>query len=69
MRAYAFSRVHVADGEPREHHNVITYPDPGDRIQLSGAHNAVKLNAGNPVSLALLHLQNFFWDGNAFAGS
>jgi len=69
MRAYAFFRVHVADGKPRVDHDAITYHGPGDKIQLSGAHDAVILNAGNPVSLALLHLQNFFWDGDALAGS
>ena len=59
MRAYAFSRVHLDDGEPRVDHDAITYHGLGDRIQLSGAHDAVILRAGNPVSLALLNLQNF----------
>jgi len=69
MRPYAFSRVHVADDEPRVDYDVITYHGPGDKIQLSGTHDTVMLHAGNPVSLALLHLRNFFWDCDALAGS
>ena len=69
MHAYASSRVHAADGEPRLDHDVITYHGLGDKIQLSEVHDAVMLHAGNPVSLALLHLQDFFWDGDALAGS
>ena len=69
MRAYAFLCVHAADGEPHAGHDVIPYHGLGDRIRVSKAYDAVILHAGNPAALALLHLQNFSWDGAVLAGS